>query len=34
MSRYKTSRFHGDEYPVDRGLWRHGRGRRRVNFVY
>ncbi|CAK7342686.1 unnamed protein product [Dovyalis caffra] len=25
MSRYKTSRFHGDEYPMDRGLWRHGR---------
>ncbi|KAJ6912649.1 transducin family protein [Populus alba x Populus x berolinensis] len=30
MSSYKTSRFHGDEYPMDRGLWRHGRGRRRV----
>ncbi|KAJ6921780.1 transducin family protein [Populus alba x Populus x berolinensis] len=29
MSSYKTSRFHGDEYPMDRGLWRHGRGRRR-----
>ncbi|XP_011027328.1 PREDICTED: uncharacterized protein LOC105127652 [Populus euphratica] len=34
MSSYKTSKFHGDEYQMDRGLWRHGRGRRRVNFVY
>ncbi|KAB5551745.1 hypothetical protein DKX38_009056 [Salix brachista] len=30
MSSYKSSRFHGDEYPMDRGLWRHGRGKRRV----
>ncbi|KAJ6304195.1 hypothetical protein OIU77_017963 [Salix suchowensis] len=33
MSRYKTSRFQGDESPVDRGMWRHGRGRRRSSIV-
>ncbi|KAJ6408301.1 hypothetical protein OIU84_011586 [Salix udensis] len=29
MSSYKSSRFHGDGYAMDRGLWRHGRGKRR-----
>ncbi|XP_050230381.1 uncharacterized protein LOC126679405 [Mercurialis annua] len=31
MSRYKTSRFHGDDYQMDRGWWRNGRGRKRMN---
>ncbi|KDP26199.1 hypothetical protein JCGZ_22445 [Jatropha curcas] len=34
MSRYKTTRFHGDDYQMDRGWLRNGRGRKRVNYVY
>ncbi|WCJ33406.1 hypothetical protein M5689_014772 [Euphorbia peplus] len=34
MSRYKTSRFNGDDHQIDRGWWRNGRGRKRMNFVY
>ncbi|KAF8398318.1 hypothetical protein HHK36_017245 [Tetracentron sinense] len=33
MSRYKTSRFQGDDHQTDHG-WRNGRGRKRVNFAY
>ncbi|KAB1201450.1 hypothetical protein CJ030_MR0G003685 [Morella rubra] len=33
MSRYRTSRFQGDDYQTSRG-WRNGRGRRRVNFAH
>uniref|UniRef100_A0A5B6ZT63 SRCR domain-containing protein n=1 Tax=Davidia involucrata TaxID=16924 RepID=A0A5B6ZT63_DAVIN len=33
MSRYKTSRFHGDDHQMDRE-WRNGKGRKRGNFVY
>ncbi|OMO86112.1 hypothetical protein COLO4_21307 [Corchorus olitorius] len=33
MSRYKTSRFHGDNHQYNRG-WRNVRGRQRTNFAY
>ncbi|KAA8518094.1 hypothetical protein F0562_015568 [Nyssa sinensis] len=33
MSRYKTSRFHGDDRQMDRE-WRNAKGRKRENFVY
>ncbi|KAF5474194.1 hypothetical protein F2P56_006113, partial [Juglans regia] len=33
MSRYKTSRFHGNDYQMGRG-GKNGRGRRTINFAY
>ncbi|KAJ4978601.1 hypothetical protein NE237_009381 [Protea cynaroides] len=33
MSRYKTSRFQGDNYQTENG-WKNGQGRKRVNFFY
>ncbi|KAF5737662.1 hypothetical protein HS088_TW13G00550 [Tripterygium wilfordii] len=33
MSRYKTSRFHGNEHSTDRG-WRTGRWQGKLNFAY
>ncbi|KAJ8756267.1 hypothetical protein K2173_025079 [Erythroxylum novogranatense] len=34
MSQYKVSKFHGDDYQIDRGWRRNGRGRKKVNFVH
>lgn len=34
MSRYKTSRFRNDDYHLDHGWSKNGKGRKRVNFVY
>ncbi|KAJ9184921.1 hypothetical protein P3X46_004606 [Hevea brasiliensis] len=34
MSRYKTSRFGGNDHQTDRGGWRNGRGRKGMNFAY
>lgn len=33
MSRYKTSRFSGEDYHQQNYAWRNGNGRKRVNFV-